>query len=235
MVVGLRDRPAPLRQVSTTRRKGRGKIALPRVFIAGDACHTHSPKAGQGMNVSMQDGFNLGWKLASVLRGRCSPRILQTYSDERQAIAKELIDFDRKWAKMFSAPPKDPIERRQRRRRSGGVPEILRQAGALHGGNGNPVRPVDDLGRADLSAPRPKALRSACAFIRRRSSGWPTRGRFNWATQSRRMAAGGCSPSPTPKTPPRRPRGCGLSASFSPGPKTLPSEDTRRQGRISTP
>ena len=44
---------------------------FPRVFIAGDACHTHSPKAGQGMNVSMQDGFNLGWKLASVLRGRC--------------------------------------------------------------------------------------------------------------------------------------------------------------------
>ena len=43
----------------------------PRVFIAGDACHTHSPKAGQGMNVSMQDAFNLGWKLASVLRGRC--------------------------------------------------------------------------------------------------------------------------------------------------------------------
>ena len=43
---------------------------LPRVFIAGDACHTHSPKAGQGMNVSMQDGFNLGWKLASVLRKR---------------------------------------------------------------------------------------------------------------------------------------------------------------------
>jgi 2-polyprenyl-6-methoxyphenol hydroxylase-like FAD-dependent oxidoreductase len=42
----------------------------PRVFIAGDACHTHSPKAGQGMNVSMQDSFNLGWKLASVILGR---------------------------------------------------------------------------------------------------------------------------------------------------------------------
>jgi 2-polyprenyl-6-methoxyphenol hydroxylase-like FAD-dependent oxidoreductase len=82
---------------------------FPRVFIAGDACHTHSPKAGQGMNVSMQDGFNLGWKLASVLRGQCSPKILKTYSDERQAIAEELIDFDRKWAKMFSAPPKDPL------------------------------------------------------------------------------------------------------------------------------
>ncbi len=80
----------------------------PRVFIAGDACHTHSPKAGQGMNVSMQDSFNLGWKLASVLRGRCSPKILRTYSDERRAVAKELLDFDRKFASMWSAPPKDP-------------------------------------------------------------------------------------------------------------------------------
>lgn len=77
----------------------------PHVFIAGDACHTHSPKAGQGMNVSMRDSFNLGWKLASVLRGQCAPHILHTYSAERRAVAKELIDFDREFAKMFSAPP----------------------------------------------------------------------------------------------------------------------------------
>ena len=76
---------------------------LPRVFIAGDACHTHSPKAGQGMNVSMQDGFNLGWKLASVLRKRCAPHLLHTYSAERQAIAKELIDFDREWAALLAS------------------------------------------------------------------------------------------------------------------------------------
>ena len=75
---------------------------LPRVFIAGDACHTHSPKAGQGMNFSMQDTFNLGWKLAAVLRGQASPQLLHTYSDERQVVAQELIDFDREWAKMFS-------------------------------------------------------------------------------------------------------------------------------------
>ena len=75
----------------------------PRVFIAGDACHTHSPKAGQGMNVSMQDGFNLGWKLASVLRQRCAPRLLQTYSAERQAIAGELIEFDREWAALLAS------------------------------------------------------------------------------------------------------------------------------------
>ena len=79
----------------------------PRVFIAGDACHTHSPKAGQGMNLSMQDSFNLGWKLATVLRGRCPPQFLHTYSAERQAVAKELIDFDREFAKLFSDPPED--------------------------------------------------------------------------------------------------------------------------------
>src|ERR1700677_3701475 len=82
---------------------------FPRVFIAGDACHTHSPKAGQGMNVSIQDSFNLGWKLASALRGQSSPKILHTYSTERQTCAKELIDFDRKLAAMFGAPTKDPM------------------------------------------------------------------------------------------------------------------------------
>ena len=78
----------------------------PRVFIAGDACHTHSPKAGQGMNVSMRDTFNLGWKLAAVLRGRADPKLLLTYSAERQAVAQELIDFDRELAAMFSRRPK---------------------------------------------------------------------------------------------------------------------------------
>ena len=80
---------------------------LPRVFIAGDACHTHSPKAGQGMNFSMQDTFNLGWKLAAVLRKQCAPALLHTYSAERQVVAQELIDFDREWAKMFSDRPRE--------------------------------------------------------------------------------------------------------------------------------
>jgi phenol 2-monooxygenase len=80
---------------------------LPRVFIAGDACHTHSPKAGQGMNVSMQDAFNLGWKLIAVLIKRCPPSLLHTYSAERRAIAKELIDFDREWAALLASTHKD--------------------------------------------------------------------------------------------------------------------------------
>ena len=80
--------------------------ADPRIFIAGDAGHTHSPKAGQGMNVSMGDAFNLGWKLAAVLRGQSASALLHSYSTERQAIAQELIDFDRAFARMFSARPK---------------------------------------------------------------------------------------------------------------------------------
>jgi phenol 2-monooxygenase (NADPH) len=74
---------------------------LPRVFIAGDACHTHSAKAGQGMNVSMADAWNLGWKLAAVLEGTAKPELLHTYSEERQAIAKALIDFDREFSRRF--------------------------------------------------------------------------------------------------------------------------------------
>jgi phenol 2-monooxygenase (NADPH) len=76
---------------------------LPRVFIAGDACHTHSAKAGQGMNVSMADTWNLGWKLGSVLRGAAKPELLHTYSEERQTVAKQLIDFDREFSKLFTA------------------------------------------------------------------------------------------------------------------------------------
>ncbi|MEM6371957.1 MAG: FAD-dependent monooxygenase [Pseudomonadota bacterium] len=82
----------------------------PRIFVAGDACHTHSPKAGQGMNVSMADAFNLGWKLAAVLRGQATPSLLDTYTEERHAKAKELIDFDRDMARLFSAQPKDSAE-----------------------------------------------------------------------------------------------------------------------------
>lgn len=80
----------------------------PRVFIAGDACHTHSAKAGQGMNVSMQDTFNLGWKLAAVLQGRSGEELLHTYHAERHQIAHDLINLDSAWSKVMATPPKDP-------------------------------------------------------------------------------------------------------------------------------
>lgn len=80
----------------------------PRVFIAGDACHTHSAKAGQGMNVSMQDTLNLGWKLSAVLRGTAKAELLESYSSERQPVAQHLIDFDREWSAMMASSPADP-------------------------------------------------------------------------------------------------------------------------------
>jgi len=76
----------------------------PRVFTAGDACHTHSPKAGQGMNVSMQDTFNLGWKLVHVLQGRADPSLLRSYSNERLTEARRLVETDHEWARIMSAP-----------------------------------------------------------------------------------------------------------------------------------
>ncbi|KAI0333895.1 hypothetical protein GY45DRAFT_1271162 [Cubamyces sp. BRFM 1775] len=72
-----------------------------RVFIAGDACHTHSPKAGQGMNASMLDSHNLAWKLAYVLRGWANMSLLDTYETERRKFAVDLIEFDHKWATMI--------------------------------------------------------------------------------------------------------------------------------------
>ncbi|RKL16124.1 3-hydroxybenzoate 4-monooxygenase [Fusarium oxysporum] len=74
-----------------------------RIFLTGDACHTHSPKAGQGMNVSLQDGFNIGWKMAHVLTGRAPPSVLETYVLERQQTAQQLIEFDRSFSKLFSS------------------------------------------------------------------------------------------------------------------------------------
>lgn len=79
----------------------------PRVFLTGDACHTHSAKAGQGMNVSMQDGFNLGWKLGSVLTGRAPESLLATYGAERRPVAQQLIDFDREWSSLMARKPEE--------------------------------------------------------------------------------------------------------------------------------
>ncbi|KAF2416539.1 hypothetical protein EJ08DRAFT_622520 [Tothia fuscella] len=73
-----------------------------RVLIAGDAAHTHSPKAAQGMNTSMHDTFNLSWKLNLAIRGLSKPELLSTYQQERRKIAQDLIDFDFEHAAAFT-------------------------------------------------------------------------------------------------------------------------------------
>jgi phenol 2-monooxygenase len=72
-----------------------------RAFIAGDASHTHSPKAAQGMNTSMHDAWNLAWKLNFATRDLAKPSLLTTYEQERKKIAQDLIDFDYEHANAF--------------------------------------------------------------------------------------------------------------------------------------
>ncbi|MFE1413631.1 FAD-dependent oxidoreductase [Streptomyces sp. NPDC085524] len=62
-----------------------------RVFLAGDAAHVHSPAGGQGLNTSVQDAYNLGWKLGAVLNGQAPESLLDTYEEERLPIAAEML------------------------------------------------------------------------------------------------------------------------------------------------
>src|SRR5262249_1853007 len=77
-----------------------------RLFLAGDAAHIPSPAGGQGMNVGIQDGVNLGWKLGLVTRGGADPAILDTYEPERAAVGAEVIRFtDRAFTVATSTNP----------------------------------------------------------------------------------------------------------------------------------
>ncbi|TPE55698.1 3-hydroxybenzoate 4-monooxygenase [Maribrevibacterium harenarium] len=84
---------------------GSSEDVIPRAFVAGDACHTHSPKGGWGLNTSLPDTFNLGWKLAAVLQGKVAPKILHTYETERRKVAQQLIDADRELSRIVATRP----------------------------------------------------------------------------------------------------------------------------------
>lgn len=73
-----------------------------RVFMGGDVCHTHSPKAGQGMNTAFHDAINFVWKIHHVESGFADRSVLETYEPERRAVAEMLLDFDNKYAALFS-------------------------------------------------------------------------------------------------------------------------------------
>lgn len=66
-----------------------------RVFLAGDAAHIHSPAGGQGLNLGLQDAFNLGWKLAEVIRGESGEELLDTYHAERHPVAARVLESSR--------------------------------------------------------------------------------------------------------------------------------------------
>ena len=84
-----------------------------RVFLMGDAAHVHPPAGGQGMNTSVQDAYNLGWKLAHVLRHRAPAALLDSYEEERLPVAAHLLEFVMQMHKDWLGVTKDKEETRK--------------------------------------------------------------------------------------------------------------------------
>ncbi|MET9190400.1 FAD-dependent monooxygenase [Streptomyces tendae] len=76
-----------------------------RVLLAGDAAHIHPPTGGQGLNLGVQDAFNLGWKLAARLGGRAPDALLDTYQAERRPVAEDVLDNTRAQMELHAAEP----------------------------------------------------------------------------------------------------------------------------------
>jgi 3-(3-hydroxy-phenyl)propionate hydroxylase len=77
-----------------------------RVFLAGDAAHIHLPAGGQGINMGMQDAFNLGWKLAAVVRGDALDALLDTYHHERYAVDADILKMSRAQSVLMDPDPR---------------------------------------------------------------------------------------------------------------------------------
>ncbi|WP_086829878.1 FAD-dependent monooxygenase [Allokutzneria sp. NRRL B-24872] len=76
-----------------------------RVLLAGDAAHIHPPIGGQGLNLGVQDAFNLGWKLAAQIRGWAPESLLDTYHAERHPVAEDVLDNTRAQTELLSPEP----------------------------------------------------------------------------------------------------------------------------------
>ncbi|MBY8874574.1 rifampin monooxygenase [Micromonospora sp. PLK6-60] len=76
-----------------------------RVLLAGDAAHVHPPTGGQGLNLGIQDAFNLGWKLAATVAGWAPDGLLDSYHDERRPVAADVLDNTRAQMELMSTEP----------------------------------------------------------------------------------------------------------------------------------
>ncbi|WP_327250619.1 FAD-dependent monooxygenase [Streptomyces sp. NBC_01244] len=112
-----------------------------RVLLAGDAAHVHSPAGGQGLNTSVQDAYNLGWKLGQVLRHGADPALLDTYEQERQPVAAHVLG-------LSTRIHRGQAERGDATRQLGlgyrGGPLSEGAAGALEAGDRAPDGPLPD-------------------------------------------------------------------------------------------
>ncbi|GAM38189.1 hypothetical protein TCE0_033r08720 [Talaromyces pinophilus] len=124
-----------------------------RIILCGDAAHTHSSGAAQGLNTGIHDAVNLGWKLALQIRGITKPEILKTYNDERKLAVNQLIEYDKdisvlmthKWPKWYKGDPNaDPYII---------LGEIFEKAGSFNTGLGisYPINAVNQTTAAVLN------------------------------------------------------------------------------------
>ncbi|HEX3785400.1 MAG TPA: FAD-dependent monooxygenase [Pseudonocardiaceae bacterium] len=93
-LLGVREVPVRITSTSlwTVNHSYATEYSSGRVFCAGDAVHRHPPSNGLGSNTSIQDSYNLAWKLAMVLRGEAGPALLDTYTAERAPVGKQIVD-----------------------------------------------------------------------------------------------------------------------------------------------
>jgi 2-polyprenyl-6-methoxyphenol hydroxylase-like FAD-dependent oxidoreductase len=83
-----------------------------RVFLAGDAAHIHPPMGGQGLNLGVQDAFNLGWKFAAAINGWAPHDLLDSYESERRPVAADVLDNTRAQAELISTEARRQAVRR---------------------------------------------------------------------------------------------------------------------------
>src|SRR5690606_1402667 len=83
-----------------------------RVLLAGDAAHVHAPLGGQGLNLGLQDAFNLGWKLAAQVRGWAPDGLLDSYESERRPVAADVLDNTRAQSELMRLEPGPQAVRR---------------------------------------------------------------------------------------------------------------------------
>ena len=99
------DAPLDLRRFVGINSRVASRYQVGRVLLVGDAAHVHAPIGGPGLNLSLQDGVNLGWKLAAVLSGRVEPALLATYETERRPAAERLLMQTRAQLGLFRPGP----------------------------------------------------------------------------------------------------------------------------------
>ncbi|MFF9348196.1 FAD-dependent monooxygenase [Streptomyces sp. NPDC014734] len=112
-----------------------------RVFLAGDAAHVHSPAGGQGLNTSVQDAYNLGWKLGQVLRHGAPAALLDSYERERRPVAAEMLGLS---TRIHRGEQGRGRATQQLGLGYRGGPLSVGRAGALHSGDRAPDGPTAD-------------------------------------------------------------------------------------------